>query len=314
MIFNLRFHWRAVLLLAGILLCGPSASADELHLKDGRVIDAEEVWETGDTLWYRRGKVINSIAKAEVLRITRPRAAAEAPAAPAANAKPALPAALSGAVKTESASGSVESVDARKVARIFLNDGTQIDADNVWESESRVGYRLGKMQTFIDRADVERIVHDISIVEQTPVPNSPLRYSTGHRGLDYLISLNAEKYGVDPTLIYLVMREESRFNYRAVSHVGARGLMQLMPGTARRLGVTNIHDPVQNVEAGTRYLRSLLDMFNGDLNLALAGYNAGENAVLKYGRRVPPYRETMNYVWRINTAYRRSLAEAKSPK
>jgi soluble lytic murein transglycosylase-like protein len=311
MIFNMRFHWRAVLLLAGVLLCAPSAPADELHLKDGRVIEAEEIWETGDTLWYRRGKMINSIARADVLRITRPRAAAEAPLAPAANAKPA---ALSGTVKTESASGSVESVEARKVARIFLKDSTQIDADNVWESETRVGYRLGKMQTFIDRADVERIVHDISIVEQTPVPASPLRYSTGHRGLDYLISQNAEKYRVDPTLIYLIMREESRFNYRAVSHVGARGLMQLMPGTARRLGVINIHDPVQNVEAGTRYLRSLLDMFNGDLNLALAGYNAGENAVLKYGRRVPPYRETMNYVWRINTAYRRSLVEANLQK
>ena len=103
------------------------------------------------------------------------------------------------------------------------------------------------------------------------------------------------------------MREESGFNHRAVSRAGARGLMQLMPGTAQRLGVRNIHDPFENVEAGTRYLRSLLEMFNGDVNLALAAYNAGEDAVLRYGRRIPPYRETMNYVWRINTAYRRAV-------
>ncbi|MBK7597895.1 MAG: lytic transglycosylase domain-containing protein [Acidobacteria bacterium] len=84
--------------------------------------------------------------------------------------------------------------------------------------------------------------------------------------------------------------------------------MQLMPGTARRLGVRNINDPVENVDAGTRYLRTLLEMFDGDVNLALAAYNAGEDAVLRYGRRIPPYRETRNYVWRINAAYRRSMA------
>jgi soluble lytic murein transglycosylase-like protein len=123
-----------------------------------------------------------------------------------------------------------------------------------------------------------------------------------------LIIQSGDKYDIDPTLIYLVMREESRFNHRAVSRAGARGLMQLMPGTAARLGVRNIHDPVENVDAGTRYLRTLLEMFNGDVNLALAAYNAGEGAVLRHGRRIPPYRETINYVWRINTAYRRAMA------
>jgi soluble lytic murein transglycosylase-like protein len=177
-----------------------------------------------------------------------------------------------------------------------------------------VGYRLGKMQTFIERAEIERIARDVAVAESNLPLQAGLRYTTGHRGLDQLIVHNADKYGVDATLIYFVMREESRFNYRAVSRVGARGLMQLMPETARRLGVRNIHDPVQNVEAGTRYLRTLLELFGGDLNLTLAGYNAGEHAVLKYGRRVPPYRETRNYVWRINTAYRRHLAELQRQK
>lgn len=102
--------------------------------------------------------------------------------------------------------------------------------------------------------------------------------------------------GVDVRLLRAVTWIESRFKPGAVSHKGARGLMQLMPGTAARFGVTDPHDPRQNVHAGARYLRYLLKMFDGDVSLALAGYNAGEGAVLKYGRRVPPYRETRGYV------------------
>ncbi|MGH9803435.1 MAG: lytic transglycosylase domain-containing protein, partial [Blastocatellia bacterium] len=169
----------------------------------------------------------------------------------------------------------------------------------------------GQMQTHVERSEVVKLMTGLEVADNAPaVPSDvSLRFSTGNRGLDGLIVYNATKYGVDPLLIYLVMREESGFNHRAVSRVGARGLMQLMPATAARLGVRNIHDPVENVGAGTRYLRSLIDMFGGDINLALAGYNAGEGAVFKYGRRIPPYSETVNYVWRINTAYRRAVAQ-----
>jgi soluble lytic murein transglycosylase-like protein len=171
------------------------------------------------------------------------------------------------------------------------------------------------MQTFVDRSEVERVIRDVTINERKNAPANPgLRYTTGSRGLDQLIAYSGDKYGLDPTLIYLVMREESGFNHRAVSRVGARGLMQLMPGTAAKLGVRNIHDPFENVDAGARYLRTLLEMFNGDVNLALAAYNAGEGAVMKYGRRIPPYRETMNYVWRINTAYRHAMVTDQSEK
>jgi soluble lytic murein transglycosylase-like protein len=102
------------------------------------------------------------------------------------------------------------------------------------------------------------------------------------------------------------MEQESHFNAGAVSPVGARGLMQLMPGTAARFGVRRIHDPAQNIAGGTRYLKLLLGKFNGRVELVLASYNAGEGAVIKYGHRVPPYRETRDYVRRISGRYGRA--------
>lgn len=288
--------------------------ADELHLKDGRVIEADEIWESNGIVWYRQGKLIASVGRAEVVRITK--IVSEEAAKPDKSASP------SAKAKTrESASTAEESREAgkvvsgnpgsrHKITRILLKDGTQIDADSVWEESERLGYRLGKMQTVIDRSEIVKVLPNVEVADGPPLPRDiKLRFSTGNTGLDSLIVYSAARHGVDPLLIYLVMREESSFNYRAVSRVGARGLMQLMPETAARLGVRNIHDPVENVEAGTRYLRSLIDMFGGDVNLALAAYNAGEGAVLKYGRRVPPYSETMNYVWRINTAYRRAVGQ-----
>lgn len=109
----------------------------------------------------------------------------------------------------------------------------------------------------------------------------------------------AQKHGLPPWLVQAIIHAESYYNPHAVSQAGAVGLMQLMPGTARRYGVSNRQDAVQNVEAGTQYLRDLLDMFSGDLDLALAAYNAGENAVKKYGNRIPPFKETENYVTKV---------------
>lgn len=106
----------------------------------------------------------------------------------------------------------------------------------------------------------------------------------------------ARKYNVPVELICGVILQESGGNPRAVSHAGARGLMQLMPGTARRFGVTNSFDPAQNIEGGTKYLRFLLDRFKGDLPLAVAAYNSGEGNVEKYGNKIPPFKETQAYV------------------
>lgn len=130
--------------------------------------------------------------------------------------------------------------------------------------------------------------------------------TTGNPKYDQLIAQSAARHGVDPNLIVAVMRQESGFNPRARSYKGATGLMQLMPGTALRFGVTNIYDPAQNIEAGTTYLRFLIDKFNGDVDLVLAGYNAGENAVVNSGYRVPRYRETQNYVKSISARYDRA--------
>lgn len=118
-----------------------------------------------------------------------------------------------------------------------------------------------------------------------------------------IISGAGAKYGVDPELIRLVIGQESRFNPRARSHKNAQGLMQLIPDTAKRFGIKNPYDPQQNIDGGTRYLSWLLTRFDGDVALALAGYNAGENAVKRFGNTVPPYKETRQYVNKITAAY-----------
>src|SRR5688572_33089751 len=127
-------------------------------------------------------------------------------------------------------------------------------------------------------------------------------FTTGNSAVDTFIIESGTRNSVDPVLLYAIMHQESTFKRGAVSRKGARGLMQLMPPTARRFGVTNIFDPRQNIEGGARYMRFLLDLFK-DVDLALAGYNAGEGAVMKYGFRVPPYRETQEYVRRISRRY-----------
>ena len=116
---------------------------------------------------------------------------------------------------------------------------------------------------------------------------------------EHLITAAATRHGVDPNLVHAVIRAESAYRPRAESHAGARGLMQLMPATAKRFGVRDIWDPEQNIEGGVAYLRFLQHRFDGDIRLALAAYNAGEGAVAKYGNRIPPYRETRTYVKRV---------------
>lgn len=119
---------------------------------------------------------------------------------------------------------------------------------------------------------------------------------------DELITRAANDHSLDPRLVKSVMLVESGFNPAAVSPKGARGLMQLMPATARGHGVRDIHDPAQNINGGTKYLSKLLDLFGGNLEKSLAAYNAGENAVARYGG-VPPYAETRDYVRKALTAY-----------
>ncbi len=126
--------------------------------------------------------------------------------------------------------------------------------------------------------------------------------------LEPLIRPVATRYGLDPELVAAVIWTESSGDPNAVSSRGAKGLMQLMPETARELGVTQVLDPKQNVEGGVRYLRTMLDSHGGDLSLALAAYNAGPTAVKKYGG-VPPYRETEDYVRKVLQLYEDAMGD-----
>ena len=121
-----------------------------------------------------------------------------------------------------------------------------------------------------------------------------------------LISLVSKQYQLDADLLHAVVRAESAYDPNAVSSAGAVGLMQLMPATARQYGVRNRRDPSQNLQGGSRFLRYLMKRFDNDLSLALAAYNAGEGAVMRYGKRIPPYRETQHYVRKVLAFYRRA--------
>ena len=120
-----------------------------------------------------------------------------------------------------------------------------------------------------------------------------------------IIQKIATKYKMDPNLLHAVIQTESAYDPNAVSPAGAVGLMQLMPATAKRYGVSNRNDPNQNINGGTRYLKDLLKMFDSNLKLAVAAYNAGENAVKKYHNSIPPYPETRNYVKQVIALYQK---------
>ncbi len=166
-------------------------------------------------------------------------------------------------------------------------------------------------------ADIYKYVDEDGVLHLTNVPSIPnakyvliLKEKRIHfnsdidvNKYDHLITKAANKYKIDQALIKAVIKAESNFNHQAVSPVGAQGLMQLMPATAYALQVEDVFHPENNIEGGVRYLRYLLNTYRGDLQLALAAYNAGETAVAKYNNSVPPFRETQNYIKRVLSYY-----------
>lgn len=138
--------------------------------------------------------------------------------------------------------------------------------------------------------------------------SDPASADTRVAGYDSIVDEVSRTYGLERALLHAVISVESRYNPKAVSRKGAIGLMQLMPQTSRRYGVADAFDPRQNLDAGARYLRDLLRMFDNNVSLALAAYNAGEQAVRKHGNRIPPYSETLRYVPQVLDSYQRYQA------
>jgi hypothetical protein len=167
------------------------------------------------------------------------------------------------------------------------------------------GYGYSDIFKYVDKSGIihltnaptqTNIKYDLVMKEKRVLFTVPPRDITKY---DYLIQKASEKYNIDSALIKAIIKAESNFNHRAVSPVGAKGLMQLMPATAADLQVQDAFHPENNIDGGVRYLRYLLRLFKDNLSLALAAYNAGEGAVARYNNTIPPYRETQNYVQRV---------------
>jgi len=281
----------------------PSENPSLVRLKliDGSSLDADEAWESAQGIWYRRGGMSHLIAKDRVKRIER-----------GSTARQTNSAAEKVAVTEENEGDDEKSTSsaADQPVWIYLVGGARFEADNVTESAAGAWYRRGPLSVFVERARIDHIEREV--LAESDSSKRVRGWTTGHSRIDGLIKQNGAKYGVDPYLIFCVMEQESHFNARALSPKGASGLMQLMPGTAARFGIRRPSDPAQNIAGGTRYLKQLMGQFNGRIDLVLASYNAGEGAVLKFGRKVPPYKETRDYVKRISYRYRK--AKPATPK
>lgn len=261
-----------------------------ITLTDGYSFEVDEVAKQGDEIWYRQGpiwkrlngsvKKLTPLNKEEPVKTTTPEpVAGKAP--PAAKA----------------------SAEAEPLAIwIYLDGGARMRVDEVNETTDGAWFRRGNLSKFLERERIVRIEREqpIAAGDKTWRENG---WTSGNERIDHLIKMNAARFGVDPYLVFCVIEQESQFKQFARSPKGAQGLMQLMPGTARRLGVRRPYDPAENIMGGTRYLKELMTMFGGRVDLVLASYNAGEGAVMKYGRNVPPYRETREYVKKIGKRY-----------
>ncbi len=215
------------------------------------------------------------------------------------------------------ASASIAIFTDGRTMKVAAFKATEDDIQLSFERGGSITVPLKRIDRIVDDEIVpQAVIEEVKkIVEAEGIfPRKSWRYSEESKPIfkskyDALIVEAARKFDVDAALVSAVIKAESDFNPRELSNKGARGLMQLMPGTAERFGVTDSFDPVANIYAGTRYLRWLLQTFDGNADLAVAAYNAGEGNVWKYNG-VPPFRETINYINRIAKHVRAALASA----
>jgi len=274
---------------AGSSVSGEVATGEvvgkRITLVDGRTIVVDEAWKQGTVVWYTRGGVTQSLENVSKIEPVY--------AAPKTNES-------SAQSEAKSEAASAKPMVAKSIW-IYLVGGARFKVDDVNETDEGAWYHRGTVSVFVDRERIARIEREDP--SSTPSGFRGTDWTSGSAQIDQLIKSNAERVRLDPYLVFLVIEQESHFRVRARSPKGAQGLMQLMPGTARRLGVRRPFDAAENIRGGTQYLRELMDMFGGQVNLVLASYNAGEGAVMKYGRNVPPYRETREYVKKIGKRY-----------
>lgn len=188
-------------------------------------------------------------------------------------------------------------------------ENNAFNVPNVREVEDKQDFQqILNAKELIQEAQDDNIQSDESYINlnryQGVTTNSRLDNITDRVKINKLIDEYSQKYGLDSDFVKAVVKQESGFNEKATSKCGAMGLMQLMPGTAKALNVNDPYNARDNIEGGVKYLKGLMDRFDGDMKLALAAYNAGPNAVKKYNG-VPPYNETQNYVKNIMSMYQR---------
>lgn len=267
----------------------PKIIGKQIRYADGSTSDADEVFKLNGELWIRRGSVTERITRS-VSSVETVRAPVEKPAD-----KPAEGAAEAPATAANATPPAPDSF------WVLLKGGARMKVDEVTQNEEGAWCRRGNFSVLISADRIESIEAESAMAK--PAGGRHRDWTTGNSRIDQLIRANGARFGVDPYLVFCVIEHESQFHAGAVSPKGAQGLMQLMPGTASRFGVRRPFDPAENIFGGTQYLKELLKMFGGRVDLALASYNAGEGAVLKYGGKIPPYRETREYVQRITRRY-----------